>query len=124
MQPELRREGPQARWEAYLEEFNRQNGGRLTRLGVVRHGEGADDLWLEDCLSLTAVSLDAEGGRAPQVEIMLGREGAPERSMTHTVACVRKLSIHLTPDGREDGLDIEDEGGQTSLLRFEPRSME
>lgn len=124
MRPAARPEGPQVRWEAYLEEFNRQNGARLTRLGVVRPGASTDDLWIEDCLPLTAVSLDAEGGRAPQVEIMLGRVGAPARSMTHTVEGVRQLVFRLTLDGRGDGLDIEDDEGHTTLLRFEPRSLE
>jgi hypothetical protein len=124
MKPEVRPESPQARWEAYLEEFNRQNARRLTRLGVVRAGGKAEDFWLEDRLPLAAVSLDAGHDRAPQVEIMLRREGAPGRSITHTVPRVSSLVIRLTPDGLGDGLNVEDEGGATTLLRFEPRPME
>lgn len=124
MEPAMRPAGPQARWEAYLREFNRQNGARLTRLGVIKPGESTADLWLEDCLPLAAVSLDAEGGGTPRVEIMLGAEGARQRSMTHTVAGVRKVGISLTLDGAGDSLTLEDEEGQVTLLRFEPRSLE
>ena len=122
MKPEMKSEGARARWEAYLREFDRQNRGRLTRLGVVKRGERLEDLWLEDSLPLAGVDLDAKGVDAPLVQIMLGREGASERSMTHTVPHVSGVVIRLTPDGREDGLDIEDETG-TTVLRFEPRSM-
>ena len=121
MKPEMRPEGVQASWGAYLREFSRQNGGRLTRLGVVKRGERLEDLWLEDSLPLAGVDLDTAGADAPLVQIMLGREGASERSMTHTVPHVGGVVIRLTPDGREDGLDIEDETG-TTVLRFEPCS--
>ena len=121
MKPEMRPEGVQASWGTYLREFTRQNGGRLTRLGVVKRGERMEDLWLEDNLPLSGVDLDAKGADAPLVQVMLGREGASERSMTHTVPRVSGVVIRLTPDGREDGLDIEDETG-TTVLRFEPRS--
>jgi hypothetical protein len=80
-----------------------------------------EDLWLEDRLPLAGVDLDAKGAGAPLVQIMLGREGASERSMTHIVPHVSGVVIRLAPDGREDGLDIEDETG-TTVLRFEPRS--
>jgi len=124
MKPELRPQGPQERWGAYLQEFSRQNGARLTRLGVVRPGALMDDLWLEDGLPLAGVDLNGEGAHAPLVQIMLGREGMPERSATHTVPRVRKVAVLLTADWHDEGLDIEDETGATTLLRFEPRSME
>ena len=119
----MKREGNQARWGEYLQEFNRQNGARLTRLGVVKPGASMEDFWLEDGLPLAGVDLDTEGRDAPRVEIMLGREGAAERSMTHAVPRVRKVGIQLSTDGHGEGLDIEDENGATTILRFEPRSM-
>ena len=123
MKPEMNPEGVRANWEVYLREFSRRNRGRLTRLGVVRRGGRLEDLWLEDSLPLAGLDLDAAGAGAPLVQVMLGREGASERSMTHTVPHVSSVVIRLTPGGREDGLDIED-GTGTTVVRFEPRSPE
>lgn len=123
MKPEMKPGAIRANWEVYLREFSRRNCGRLTRLGVVKRGGRLDDLWLEDSLPLAGVDLDAEGADAPLVQVMLGRGGASERSMTHTVPHVSSVVIRLTPDGREDGLDIED-GTGTTVVRFEPRSTE
>lgn len=123
MKPETRIEGPQARWAAYLQEFNQQNRARLTRLEVIKPGGSMEDFWLEDGLPLAGVDLDAEGSDAPRVEIMLGGEVVSERSMTHTVPRVRRIEIRLTADGSGEGLDIEDETGATTVLRFEPRSL-
>jgi hypothetical protein len=123
MKAEARLEGTRALWEPYLREFNRQNGARLTRLGILKAGGGVEDLWLEDGLPLAGVGLDTEG-HEPSVEIMLGREGASGRGVTHTVARARRVVIRLDADGREEGLDVEDAAGATTVLRFEPRPME
>jgi len=34
----------------HLREFNRQNGARLTRLGVIKVNGGVEDLWIESGL--------------------------------------------------------------------------
>ncbi|HZT60806.1 MAG TPA: DUF5335 family protein [Pyrinomonadaceae bacterium] len=124
MKTELRREEPGARWEPYLREFNRQNGARLTRLGVMKSDGGVEDLWLEDGLQLSGIDLDTEGDEAPSVEIMLGGEGASGRNVTRTVVRARKVVIRLDAEGRGEGLDIEDSAGATTVLRFETRSTE
>jgi hypothetical protein len=124
MKAEARSEGTPARWETYLREFNRQNGARLTRLGVIESDGGVEDLWVEDGLPLAGIDLDRKGDDETSVEIMLGRGGAAERSATHTVACARKVIIRLDANGRDEGLDIEDAAGATTVLRFEPRPTE
>ena len=115
-------EQQQTGWKVYLEEFDRQNRMRLTRLGEMKAGERTDDLWLEDGLPLAGISLETKGEGAPRVEIMLGGMGEVERSMTHTVARVRKVRLQLTPDGGDDSLEVEDSEGMTTILRFESPS--
>lgn len=119
MRPEVKAEAPWAHWRAYFREFNRRNLARPTRLGVVKTVNSMEDTWIEDGLPLGGVDLNGESSNAPSVEIMLGREGASEESMTHTIPGVRMVSIRLSADGTQDGLDIEDEKGAATLLRFE-----
>jgi hypothetical protein len=113
-------EDERGRWGVFLEEFNRQNRMRPTRLGKIKAAEPTEDYWLEDNLPLAGIDLDMKGEGAPRVEIMLGGEGdKAEGNMTHTVARVQRLRLHLTADGQDDGLEIDDAEGMTTILRFE-----
>jgi hypothetical protein len=122
MKPEKRIESPAAGWRAYLREFSGRNAARLTRLGVIKADGVTEDFWLEDGLPLVGVDIDTKGNDAPLVEIMLGARGEAGRSMTHAVRRVRKVGIKLAADGSDEGLDVEDGGGVTTVLRFEPRA--
>jgi len=115
----MKQEDQRAHWGAFLEEFNRQNRMRPTRLGKIKADEAGRDYWLEDGLPLAGIDLDTEGEGAPSLEIMLGGEGIKEGDMTHTVARVQRLRLQLTADGQEDGLEIDDAEGMTTILRFE-----
>lgn len=107
-------------WDIFIEEFNKQNRMRLTRLGEIKATEMLHEYWIEDDLPLAGVDLNTEGEDAPLIDIMLG--GAEEdvgRRMTHTVRRARKLRIQLTINRQEEGLEIEDAEGVTTILRFE-----
>ncbi len=116
----MKPEEQKARRKAHVEEFNRQNKARPSRLGIIKPGDRMEDYWLEDGLPFAAIGLETEGDGAPVVEIMLGAEGEAGRSVTHTVARVNTVTLRLTDDGSDDGLDVEDAEGATTLLRFEP----
>jgi hypothetical protein len=103
----------------YLQEFDLQHRARPTRLGEIKAGETDEEFWLEDGLPLAGISLETKGENAPLVQIMLGGMGETERSMTHAVAGVRNVRLQLTPGGEDDGLEIEDLQGKTTILRFE-----
>ena len=122
MKPEMRTEDPVAGWGSYLREFSSQNAARITRLGQIKVNGGTEDFWLEDGLPLAGVDIDTKGDDAPLVEIMLGARGEAERNMTHTVRRVRRVGIRLAADGGDEGLDVEDGEGVTTVLRFEPRA--
>ena len=115
----MKSEEQKARWKSHVEEFNRQNKARPSRLGIITPGDRMEDYWLEDGLPFAAIGLE-NGGSAPVIEIMLGAEGDAERSVTHTVRGVKTLTLRLTDDGSDDGLDVADAEGTTTLLRFEP----
>ena len=115
----MKSEEKSERWKAYVAEFNRQNKTRPSRLGIIKPGDRMEDYWLEDGLPFAAIGLE-NGGSAPIIEMMLGAEGDAERNVTHTVRGVKTLTLRLTDDGRDDGLDVQDVEGTTTLLRFEP----
>jgi hypothetical protein len=101
----------------FLELFSRQNEARPTRLGVfVPENEAVEDYWIEDGMPLAGIT--AEPGRARNVEIMLGAPG-DERHLTHAVAGVRSVKIELDCETRNDTLEITDDRGRVTVLRFE-----
>jgi hypothetical protein len=111
----------QHNWSEFLQLFSRQNKMRPTRIGVFEGEPGAmTDYWLEDGLPLDGIDIDTRGSDAPAVEIMLGSVEKPDtRHLTHTIAKTRFVRIVLSPGGESDGLDIENEEGRTTILRFE-----
>ena len=102
----------QHRWEAFLKFYSEQNKGRKTRLGVFeREGDVVTDYWIEDGLALAGLDIDPIG-ELPTVQILL--EG-----YSHSIAHVRSLIVHYTHSAEEDGLDIADLNGKTTILRFQ-----
>ena len=97
-------------WTNFLKYYAEQNTGRPTRLGVFENG---NDFWIEDGLPLSGIVVEARGESSPTIEIMLGDE------FTHTIAKARHARISFSVDGDNDGLDITDAEGKTTILRFE-----
>lgn len=111
----------QHNWSAFLKTFSQQHKTRATRIGVFE-GEPAalTDYWLEDGLPLEGIDIDAHGDKYPTIEIMLGNAQQPgSRTFTHTITKTRFIKIILSAGGESDGLEIEDESGAITILRFE-----
>jgi len=105
-------------WDDFINEFNRRNELRPTRLEVVSGEIGAQEE--EELLPLTGISLETKGDDAPRIEIALGGETAKEeRHMTHMIGRVRSIMIKMGADLREEALLIEDEEGTKTILHFE-----
>jgi hypothetical protein len=99
-------------FKALLRLYNAQNLGRPTRLGVFeRQTDIYNDYWLESGLPFGAVEVDRDD-KSSVVEIFLD-------GFTHTVKGARTLKIHFGLDDDEDGIDITDAEGKTTILRFE-----
>ncbi len=108
-------------WNEFMKLFSEKNRFRPTRLGVFE-GEPGEmrDYWLEDGLPLAGIDVDDHNATAPTIEIMLGKSGAPDsRTMTHVVRGAQSANIILSNGGIDDGLEIKDEEGNTTFLRFE-----
>lgn len=100
------------KWSRSLQFFSKENSKRPTRLGVFEPNlAAADDYWVECGLPLGGVDIDVNSGRL-DIQLFLG-------TLDHTVRNVIKLSWQMTASGDEDGLDIIDADGRTTVLRFE-----
>jgi hypothetical protein len=99
----------QFRWTNFLKYYSEQNQGRATRLGVFEKG---DDYWIEDGLPLLGIDIDSSGA-IPSIEILLGEE------LTHSIKDVKNITVNFSLDEVNDGLDITDTEGKTTILRFE-----
>ena len=108
-------------WRMFLTQFGERNRMRPTRLEVIgKSGETETDFWLEDGLPLRGTSLDTEGCDAPHVEIMLdGATSHAASHLTHAVARVRRLGYEALDAEHDNALEVEDEDGKVTILRFE-----
>lgn len=105
--PEIKHE-----WSKYLKFFTAQNSGRPTRLGVFeRDGDTVIDYWLENGGALIGVDLDASNDHM-SIQILVGE-------MEHFVAEPSEIKFILSRSREEDGIDITDTKGRTTILRFE-----
>ena len=100
------------RWSAFLRSYAEQNAGRRTRIGIFEPAiNGVNDYWLEDGLRLTSIDAQA-GNKLPAISIRT-------ETFSHTIQDAVRLSIHFGLTGDEDGLDVVDTAGNTTILRYE-----
>ena len=76
-----------------------------------REGNVVTDYWIEDGLPLLGIDIEPADG-LPAIEVLL--EG-----YSHSIDAARSLHVHFSHDAEEDGLDITDDHGKTTILRFE-----
>ena len=110
----------QSNWQTELTTFNQRNEQRPTRLEVMGRGREAEsDFWLEDGLKFQGIDLDTNDISDVSLEIMLqGPMGESTSHMTHNVNGVRRVELESL-EGRDKSLEIEDESGALTILRFE-----
>jgi Family of unknown function (DUF5335) len=105
-------------WKAFLDEFSKRNQFRPTRLEVIGKEVGAQEE--EEYVPLVGVSFETKGPAAGSVEILLaGQTPADQRHVEHIVNNVQQIAPLLGTTTLEEGLGIEDQEGNKTLLRFE-----
>ena len=98
-------------WAGFLREFSNRNQGRATRLGVFEASNGvANDYWIHDGVPVVALDAYTKNGKT-KVDLFF-------HNYTHSIDDAAKL-VHIEDDGKDNGLDILDAGGNTTVLRFE-----
>ena len=96
-------------WKEFLQNFSRRHRGERTRLGVFEIRDGVvNDLWIEDGIPLVGIDVDTKEGRQSV--------GIAFEKFRHSIENVSTISSSEEVDG---GLDIQDDEGKTTALRFE-----
>jgi hypothetical protein len=96
-------------WAADLRAFTNRNAGRRT---ILEEGEGTSGLRAEERdYPFWGASWDPRDSR---VQIMLGEQGSVEQHLTRSIAA-RSLDLLRDAQGRDRGLRITHEGGETRL---------
>jgi len=105
-----------AEWKEFLRNFSERHGGARTRLGVFEIRDGVvNDLWIEDGLPLVGIDVDSKEGRQTI--------GIIFQNFSHSIENV--ATITRVNDGEVGGgLDIRDDEGKTTALRFEDYMLE
>lgn len=92
----------------YLEE----NSGRPTRIGIFEpESGGLTDYWIESGLQLDVIEV-SQGEKHTTLRVVAGQ-------YSHQIVDPIRFSLHFTPAGTEDGVDISEASGRTFVLRFE-----
>ena len=102
--------------ERFLRFYTEMFVGRPTRLGVLETAKGTTiDYWIEDGLPLVGIDLSIEKDR-PSIQIMVG-------DLSHCISDAKNLTAYFPADATENGLDIVDAKGNTTILRFETQEI-
>jgi hypothetical protein len=98
-------------WIPFLKKYNSRNQKRPTRLGVFEMSSGnANDFWIEDGMPLIAVDAYEDRGRT-RVDLLF-------KDYAHPIEDVTRI-VDIENYGQDQGLDIADRSGRTTVLRFE-----
>jgi hypothetical protein len=108
------REIPRDEWVEYLDGFSRQHEGWLVTVEVLSEEIGAQVEAKE--VALAGITADLKGGGEDVISIILSK-GSTER-ITHNIARPTHLRIEQTESGADMALQIESDGGATTLVRF------
>ncbi len=106
----------ETRWPIFLREYSNRNQGRPTRLGVFGTSNGAaNDYWIHDGVPVVALDAYSKNGNTT-VDLFF-------HNYTHSIDGAAKV-VHVEGDEKDDGLDISDAEGKTTVLRFESWKVE
>ena len=99
-------------WHEFLLNFSKRHRGKRTRLGVFEIRDGVvNDLWIEDGIPLVGIDVDTKEKRQT-IDIVL-------EHFSHSIENVSKITQVRDSEEVGVGLDIQDDDGKTTALRFE-----
>ena len=99
-------------WHEFLRSFSKRHGGQRTRLGVFEIHDGVvNDLWIEDGVPLVGIDIDTKEKRQT-IDIVF-------EHFRHSIENVSKITQVNDSEEVGEGLDIQDDKGKTTALRFE-----
>jgi Family of unknown function (DUF5335) len=108
------REIPSSDWPAFLQQFSRDHRAWLAT--VDHMGPGASHHVAASERPLRAVTADLAAGSVVGIEIQLQQD--PQAQEAVRVTAPVRLCVDETPRGAARGLEIEDERGARTRIRF------
>jgi Family of unknown function (DUF5335) len=108
------REIPREEWAEFLDSFSRQHEGWLVTVEVLGEEIGAQ---VEaQGVPLEGITAELKDGGEDSISIIVGR--IPAERVTHNIQAPTHVRIEQTDNGADMALQIESEGGATTLLRL------
>ena len=102
-------------WKEFLRDFSTRHRGDRTRLGVFEIRDGVvNDLWIEDGVPLIGIDVDTREGKRTI--------GIAFENFRHSIENVSVIT-RVSDAEVGGGLDIKDDEGKTTALRFEDYSV-
>ncbi len=108
------REIPRDQWTAFFDSYSRRHDGWLSTVEVLRAGSAASVEVVDK--PLVGIAAEQADGREAAISILLG--GRSDDHIAHIVQAPVCVRVAETPEGADEGLDIETASGSTTRLRF------
>jgi hypothetical protein len=104
-------------WKEYFDEFSRRNRARIVSVEIF--GEFGVQKEIKK-MPLSGVVFENGKDDSSFLELMFENNRSGEKNhLTHFIAGVQNVFPKQTIDGRDEALEIEDAGGNKTLLVFE-----
>ncbi len=107
-------EVPKENWTNFLNNLNRQTGGRPVRIEVENMDIGDQQMVRE--LPLQEISYESKGSDAGSIEIRVGYDTGDYRELTHWVSNASRMYIQENDNGTLECIEIEASDGGKTLI--------
>ncbi len=110
-------EVPKENWSVFLNELNRQTGGRPVRIEVENMELGSQEMARH--LPLQEISFETKGSDHGSIQIRVGYDTGDAGELTHWVMNASKLYIQENDSGQVECVEIETSDGGKTLVYSE-----
>ncbi|MBA2495140.1 MAG: hypothetical protein H0V31_10660 [Acidobacteria bacterium] len=105
-------------WENFLKEFSKRNRERRARFQIFTNGEMNEE---EQEAHLENVSLEKRNGENQIDVVRIDKADEKNEKMTDTIKNVHGIVVQYETDGSENVLELRDDRGKLTSLRFESK---
>ncbi|CAN5472480.1 hypothetical protein BH18ACI1_BH18ACI1_06540 [soil metagenome] len=106
------------KWENFLKEFSERNRERRARFQIFINGEMNEE---EQEAHLENVSLEKRNGENQIDVVRIDKADEKNEKMTDTIKNVHGIVVQYETDGSENVLELRDDRGKLTSLRFESK---
>ncbi|MBA3633652.1 MAG: hypothetical protein H0W58_12735 [Acidobacteria bacterium] len=103
-------------WENFLQEFSERNRARRARFQIFVNGEMNEE---EQEAHLENITLEKRNGENQVNVVRIDKADEKNEKMTDTIKNVHGIVVQYETDGSENVLELGDDKGKLTSLRFE-----